>query len=95
VKIDEPAVDLAAAMCIYSSFRDIPVDSETVVIGEVGLAGEIRTISHIEKRVNEAEKLGFKKIVLPRNNLKNINHKKYKIEIIGVEKIKDAVGVII
>ncbi|MCX6161306.1 MAG: DNA repair protein RadA [Ignavibacteriae bacterium] len=95
VKIDEPAVDLAAAMCIYSSFRDIPVDSETVVIGEVGLAGEIRTISHIEKRVNEAEKLGFKKIVLPRNNLKNINHKKYKIEIIGVEKIKDAVGAII
>lgn len=95
VKIDETAVDLAAAMSIYSSAKDIPVDSETVIIGEVGLAGEIRTISSAEKRINEAEKLGFKRIILPKNNLKHLNIKKYKIEIVGVEKIKDAVSVLI
>jgi DNA repair protein RadA/Sms len=95
VKIDETAVDLAAAMSIYSSYRDIPVDSETVIMGEVGLAGEIRTISSIEKRINEAEKLGFKKIILPKNNIKNLNTKKYKIQIIGVERIKEAALAII
>ena len=95
VKIDETAVDLAAAISIYSSAKDIPVDSETVIIGEVGLAGEIRTISSVDKRINEAEKLGFKRIILPKNNLKHLNIKKYKIEIVGVEKIKDAVSVLL
>jgi DNA repair protein RadA/Sms len=95
VKIDEPAIDLAAAMCIYSSFKDIPVDSETVLLGEVGLAGEIRTIANIEKRINEASKLGFKRIIVPKNNLKNVNFSKYKIKVIGVEKIKDAMEILI
>lgn len=94
VKIDEPAIDLAAAMCIYSSFKDIPIDSETVLLGEVGLAGEIRTISNIEKRINEASKLGFKRIIVPKNNLKNINTSKYKIEVIGIDKIKDALEIL-
>ncbi len=95
VRIDETSVDLAAAMAIYSSYRDIPVDSETVIIGEVGLAGEVRTISNIEKRINEAEKLGFKRIILPKNNIKNINTKKYRIQIVGVERIKEAAEAII
>lgn len=95
VKIDEPAIDLAATAAIYSSFKDIPVDSETVILGEVGLAGEIRTISNIEKRINEASKLGFKRIIVPKNNLKNVNTKKYKIQILGVEKIKDAISLLV
>ncbi len=95
VRIDETSVDLAAAMSIYSSYRDIPADSETVVIGEVGLAGEIRTIGNIEKRINEAEKLGFKRIILPKNNIKNLNTKKYKIQIVGVDRIKEAAEAII
>jgi len=95
VKIEEPAIDLAAAMCMYSSFKDIPVDSETVILGEVGLAGEIRTISNIEKRINEASKLGFKRIIVPKNNLKNVNIGKYKIDVTGVEKIKDVVEILI
>lgn len=95
VKIDEPAIDLAAAMAVYSSFKDIPVDSETVILGEVGLAGEIRTIPNVEKRINEASKLGFKKIIVPKNNLKNINVNKYKIQILGVEKIKDAISLLV
>ncbi|MEO8209695.1 MAG: DNA repair protein RadA [bacterium] len=91
VKIDEPAIDLAVAMSIYSSFRDIPVDSETVVLGEVGLSGEVRTISYVERRIAEAAKLGFKKIIIPKGNLKNLNITKFNTEVSGVEKIKDAV----
>jgi DNA repair protein RadA/Sms len=95
VKIDEPAIDLAAAAAVYSSYKDIPVDSETVILGEVGLAGEIRTIPNIDKRINEASKLGFKKIIVPKNNLKNINVNKYKIQITGVERIKDAISLLV
>lgn len=90
LKIDEPAIDLAVAMGIYSSFRDIPVDSDTVVLGEIGLSGEVRTISYIEKRITEASKLGFKKIIIPKGNLKNLNIKKFQVDVTGVEKIKDA-----
>jgi DNA repair protein RadA/Sms len=95
VKIDEPAIDLAAAMSIYSSFKDIPIDSETVVLGEIGLSGEVRTISYIDKRISEAEKLGFKKIIVPKNNLQNLNLKKFIIEIKGIERIKEAVDLLI
>lgn len=95
VKIDEPAIDLAVGMSIYSSFKDIPIDSETVMLGEIGLSGEIRTISYIDRRIKEAAKLGFKKILVPKGNLKNFNTKKYKTEIVGVEKIKDAIEILI
>lgn len=91
IKIDEPAIDLAVAMSIYSSFRDIPLDSETVILGEIGLSGEIRTISYIDRRITEAAKLGFKRIIVPKGNLKNLNTKKYKSEVTGVEKIREAV----
>ncbi|MBS1552063.1 MAG: DNA repair protein RadA [Bacteroidetes bacterium] len=91
IKIDEPAIDLAVAMSIYSSFRDIPLDSETVILGEIGLSGEIRTISYIDRRITEAAKLGFKRIIVPKGNLKNLNNKKYKSEVTGVEKIREAV----
>ena len=95
VKVNEPAVDFAIAASIFSSLRDIPLDSETVLVGEVGLAGEIRTISGIDRRINEADKLGFKKILLPKSNLKGLNTGKRKIEIIGVDKIKDAINLLI
>lgn len=95
VKIDEPAIDLAIAMSIYSSSRDIPLDSETVVLGEIGLSGEIRTISYIDKRINESAKLGFKKIIIPKGNLKNINTKNSKIEIVPVENIRSAMELLI
>lgn len=89
VKIDETAIDLAVAMSICSSYKDIPIDSETVILGEIGLSGEVRTISYLDKRVNEAAKLGFKRIIVPKSNLKGYNTRK-DFEIIGVEKIKDA-----
>ncbi|KXK02415.1 MAG: DNA repair protein [Chlorobi bacterium OLB4] len=95
VKIDEPAIDLAIAAGIYSSFKDIPVDSETVVLGEIGLSGEIRTISYIEKRLNEAVKLGFKRIIIPKNNMKGLKKSMAGIELKGVEQIKEAIDLLI
>lgn len=90
VKVDETAVDLAIASSIYSSYKDIPIDSEIVAIGEVGLAGEVRTISGIERRLNEADKLGFSKIILPKNNLRHIDLGKKKIHVLPVENLRDA-----
>jgi DNA repair protein RadA/Sms len=89
VKIDEPAVDLGIATSITSSLRDIPVDSSSVAVGEIGLGGEIRTVGHVEKRVQEAAKLGFKKVVIPHNNLKSVKGQD-GIEIIGVHTVNEA-----
>ena len=71
VKIDEPAIDLAVAAAIVSSARDSAVDHATAVIGEIGLGGEIRSVSHLDKRISEAEKLGFERVVIPKGNLKD------------------------
>lgn len=89
-EIDDPSVDLGTVMAVISSFRDKAVKQETVFTGEVGLTGEIRSVSRVELRVNEAEKLGFKKIVVPAGNIKALQDKK-SIKIIGVENIKDAI----
>ena len=72
VKIDEPAVDLAVCCSIASSLLDKTANNNCVIVGEVGLGGEIRTVSQIEKRIHEAERLGFKKIIIPQNNLKGL-----------------------
>ncbi|HEX9829957.1 MAG TPA: S16 family serine protease, partial [Bacteroidota bacterium] len=66
-----------------------PTDSTSVAVGEIGLGGEIRTVGQIEKRVQEAAKLGFKRIILPKNNLKNVKANG-EIEIIGVDRIESA-----
>ncbi|MBI3577897.1 MAG: DNA repair protein RadA [Ignavibacteriales bacterium] len=94
VKIDEPAVDLGIATSIASSLRDVPVDSTSVAVGEIGLGGEIRTIGNIEKRVQEAAKLGFKRIVIPQNNLKGVKANG-DIEVVGVDKIERAMEVLL
>ena len=90
IRIDEPAADLGIAASIVSSLRDVPVDSQAVAIGEIGLGGEIRTIAHSEKRAQEAAKLGFKKIIVPKNNLKHLKNAN-GISIVGVESISQAI----
>ncbi len=90
IRIDEPAVDLGIATSIVSSLRDVPVDSLTVAVGEIGLGGEIRTIAHCDKRVQEAAKLGFKKIVTPKSNARKLKSTD-GISIVGVETIQDAI----
>ena len=94
IKIEEPSIDLAAAMSICSSFKDSPIDPEMLILGEIGLSGEIRTISFIDRRIQEAAKLGFKKIVLPKNNIKGFK-KNGILEYIPVENIGDAINVIL
>lgn len=91
VKISEPAVDLAVCCAIASSLLDKVADNQTVVIGEVGLGGEIRSVGHIEKRIQEAEKLGFKRIIIPQNSAKNIK-KAGSVKIEAVENLSDAVN---
>jgi DNA repair protein RadA/Sms len=95
VKVEDPAADLAVSIAVASAFREQPVMPETVVLGEVGLAGEIRSISQIILRINEAEKLGFKHCVLPKNNLKNLDFKKGTIELIAASTLKEAIDIVL
>lgn len=80
-------------MSIYSSFRNTPVGSDTIVIGEVGLGGEIRGVSFADRRVQEAVKLGFKKVILPEANMKSFK-KNGLIDYLTVNSLDDAVKVI-
>jgi len=90
VRIDEPAADLGIAISIISSLRDKAVDPQSVAVGEIGLNGEVRTVSQIEKRVQEAAKLGFQRIILPMNNTKGVVRDS-GIQIVGVERIEEAI----
>lgn len=93
MRINEPSLDLAAALAIASSFRNTPLDAQTVVFGEVGLTGEIRGVAMAEKRVVEAAKLGFKTCIMPKANVNKLPAIK-GIKIIGVSHIGEALEVI-
>ncbi len=94
IKIEDPAADLAVAVAISSAFRGQTVLADSVVLGEVGLAGEIRSISQVSLRINEAEKLGFNRCVLPRNNYKNLKINKETIELIPVSTLGESLDVL-
>lgn len=89
IKLDEPAIDLAVAMSIASSFRDKPTSPTDAVIGEVGLTGEVRRVSRIEQRVQEAAKLGFHRVIIPSKNLGGWTIPE-GIEVVGVSNIGEA-----
>ncbi len=91
LKINEPAVDLAVATALISTYKDIAIPRNCVFMGEIGLSGEIRMISQIEYRLKEAEKLGFKKAIIPEgiNKLKTFKVNKYNMEIIFVKHVRD------
>lgn len=91
LKLDEPATDLSVALSLISSLKDVPIREDTIAIGEIGLAGELRSVSYCEQRVKEAHRLGFKRIIIPRNNFKLMSEKlKCDIEIIGVNNANEA-----
>ena len=90
IKISEPAVDLGIIISCASSFKNISIPTDTVVIGEVGLTGEVRAVNLIDKRLKEAEKLGFKTCIIPESN-KKLLKESYKLDIIGVSNIKEAI----
>ncbi len=92
VKLDEPAIDLAVAVSIASSFRDQPTKPEDIIIGEVGLTGEIRRVSRIEQRVQEAAKLGFKRVICPKKNLEGWKAPD-SIQVVGVNTVQEALDI--
>lgn len=89
IRLNEPSVDLGIICVCASSFRNIPIPKDVVIMGEVGLTGEVRRINMIEKRLKEAEKLGFKRCIIPDSNKKHLEER-YNLEIIGVKNINDA-----
>jgi DNA repair protein RadA/Sms len=89
IALDEPAVDLGIVAAVTSSFRNIPINEHTVVFGEVGLAGEIRATNHAAVRLREAARMGFKRVVLPKNNLSGLPEDD-RLEVIGVRSVGDA-----
>lgn len=90
IKIDEPAADLAVALAIASSFRNAAVNSQTVVMGEVGLTGEVRMVSRVDIRISEAATLGFKRFVIPAGNVPGLKTKQQGLEIVGVRDVTEA-----
>lgn len=94
IRLDEPAIDLAIAVSIVSSFRDRPTNASDVVIGEIGLTGEVRRVSRIEQRVLEAAKLGFTRAVIPKKNIGGWTIPP-QIEVIGVETVGEALAHVI
>ncbi|MGN0328983.1 MAG: DNA repair protein RadA [Lachnospira sp.] len=93
IKVTEPALDLGIVIALISSFKNITVDSRTVIFGEVGLAGEVRAVSQAQQRVNEAIKLGFENCILPQVCLKNIKNSD-KINLIGIRNVSEAINLI-
>jgi DNA repair protein RadA/Sms len=89
--LDEPAADLAIVMAVLSSMKDVPLDSKSCLIGEVGLGGEVRAVPQIEVRVQEAERLGFERILIPNANLKSVKNSRVK----SIGKLSEAVEVVL
>lgn len=90
IKVNDPAIDLAVISAILSSNVDIAIEKHVCMAGEIGLSGEIRPINRMEQRILEAEKLGFKKIIIPTINLKSLNLNNLNIELIQVKKVEEA-----
>lgn len=89
IKISDPSIDLAVAASLISSLENEPVNRKMCFAGEVGLSGEIRAVSRIDQRIQEADRLGFEKIIVAKNNLKGLDINRYDIEIEGISKLDD------
>ncbi len=93
LKIDEPAIDLGIIVALVSSMQNRPILDDVIILGEVGLTGEVRTISFLEKRLIEAEKMGFRTAIVPKGNLKR--EQRYPLEVRGVRSVSEALQVIL
>ena len=92
IKVNEPAADLGIALAVASSYKNVPISKDLVAIGEIGLTGEVRSVSSVEKRIKEAEKLGYKTCIVPENSKKQLKIET-KINIIGVKDVREALKV--
>ena len=87
--VSEPAADLGIALAVITCVRDVVFDSHTAIVGEIGLSGDIRAVNHIDKRITEAEKLGFKRIIIPEAN--DVQEEFKNIEVIKVRRVIEAI----
>lgn len=94
LRLEEPAADLSVALSLVSGLRDVPIDSKTIAVGEIGLSGEIRAVSRITSRVKEAARLGFNRIIVPKASLKQLTSVDNNIQIIPVKTLKEAIDII-
>jgi DNA repair protein RadA/Sms len=94
MRIEEPAVDLGVVLAIASSFANRSIPADTVVVGEVGLGGEVRSVPRIESRLKEAAQLGFRRCIVPKRCCKAIS-KDLNLEITGVEVVDEAIEVLV
>ena len=90
LRVTDMAMDLSVIAAVLSSNVDTPIEEGWCMAGEVGLSGEVRPVARIEQRISEAEKLGFQHIIIPKYNLSGLNRKKYKIELVPVRKVEEA-----
>ena len=90
LRVQEPAADLALALAIVSSQRDLPVPPDLVALGEIGLSGELRSVAQLDRRLIEAERLGFRRCLLPRASL-NRPHPNTKLELLPAATLREAV----
>ena len=90
LRVTDMAMDLSVIAAVLSSNVDTPIDEGWCMAGEVGLSGEVRPVARIEQRISEAEKLGFQHIIIPKYNLSGLNRKKFKIELVPVRKVEEA-----
>lgn len=93
LKITEPATDLAVITAIASNYKNFVIDKHTIILGEVGLTGEVRAVSYADRRINEAKKLGFTRCIVPKGNIQSLENIK-DIEIIGVSTVREAISIL-
>ena len=93
MKITQPSADLAVILAIMSSLRNVAVPEDTVVFGEVGLSGEVRSVPQAADRIREAERLGFGRVIMPAVNLKSMEKPK-SIELVGINFIGEMFGLL-
>ena len=91
LRVTDPAIDLSVIAAVLSSNGDMPIEGDVCMAGEVGLSGEIRPVSRIEQRIAEAQKLGFRRILIPASNMNGLNPKQYKITLVPIRRVVEAV----
>jgi DNA repair protein RadA/Sms len=92
IQIDEPAIDVGIVTAVTSSLREQPIDHGTVMLGEIGLSGEVRAISQADLRVREAAKMGFRRCILPERNIAKLDAGD-GIELVGIREVGEALDV--
>jgi DNA repair protein RadA/Sms len=93
MSLTEPSSDLAVCAALVSSLQNRPVDAQTLILGEVGLAGEVRAVGQIEPRLAEAQKMGFKRVVLPKSSAKRLDFE-VTMEVLAVESLREALALL-